>query len=685
MDLTVIGAAGHALTTMLEPMRILFLIGGVILGIIIGILPGIGGLAGTALLLPFTYSMDSYTAIAFLLGLGAATATGDPIPAILFGVPGGVGSAATVQDGFAMAKKGLAGRALAASYVSSLMGGVFGACLLAVAIPVLRPFMLFIGSPELLAFGVFGLSMVAMLSGKAPLRGLAVAGIGVMLSMIGSSPQTGTMRWTLDTLYLWEGVPLVPLTLGLFALPELCDLAITRNAIAAGSLGNVGSGMLAGARDSLRNWWLVLRCSWIGAGFATVPGIGAAIIDWIAYAHALRTERGARETFGTGDVRGVIAAESANNAREGGALVPTIAFGVPSSSGMAVLLGAFLVHGIVPGPDMLTKHLDITYAMVWSVALANIVGAGLCFLFSAQFAKLATLRYTLILPGILSIIYIGAYEGSRNWGDLFVLLLFGIIGWIMKQMRWPRPPLILGFVLGASIESNLFISLRVYGAAWIYRPVVMLLFAFALISLLRPVITGYRNGSMRLGLASAWPQVKSTDIFYIAVICLLGTMIFEASSWPFDAKIVPLIVGIAALFFALLSLVNQVFVHAKVPSNDPFKAAQEEQSDQIHMDLGSDMGDLPLRTVLLRAAVFFLWIIGFMTSMALIGLIPTVPLFIVAYMWLEQRERLQLTAIYAVSIALFVYVVFDRLLSIPWPQTVLGTWLPVLHATIPSM
>ncbi|WP_454853025.1 tripartite tricarboxylate transporter permease [Rhizobium binxianense] len=686
MDMTIIGAAGHALTTMLEPMRFLFLIGGVILGIIIGILPGIGGLAGTALLLPFTYSMDSYTAIAFLLGLGAATATGDPIPAILFGVPGGVGSAATVQDGFAMAKKGFAGRALAASYVSSLMGGVFGACLLAIAIPVLRPFMLFIGSPELLAFGVFGLSMVAMLSGKAPLRGLTAAGIGVMLSMIGASPQTGTMRWTLDTLYLWEGIPLVPLTLGLFALPELCDLAITRNSIAAGGVGGVGSGMLAGARDSIRHWWLVLRCSWIGAGFATVPGIGAAIIDWIAYAHALRTERGARQSFGTGDVRGVIAAESANNAREGGALVPTIAFGVPSSSGMAVLLGAFLIHGIVPGPDMLTKHLDITYAMVWSVALANIAGAGLCFLFSAQFAKLATLRYTLILPGILSIIYIGAYEGSRNWGDLYVLLLFGVVGWIMKQLRWPRPPLILGFVLGASIESNLFISLRVYGADWIYRPVVIILFAFALLSLLRPIIAGYRNGSMRFsggGLAKL--KIGPADIFYVAVVCLLGAMIFEALSWPFDAKIVPMIVGVAALVFVLISLVNQVYVHVKVPSNDPLKAAEEEEDDQIHMDLGSDMGDLPTSTVLKRAAVFFAWIVAFMGSMAVIGLVPTVPLFVIAYMWFEQRERWLLMLAYAAAIALFVYVVFDRLLSIPWPPTLLGTWFPALHAVIPSM
>ena len=149
-------------------------------------------------------------------------------------------------------------------------------------------------------------------------------------------------------------------------------------------------------------------------------------------------------------MRGVIASESSNNAKEGGALVPTVAFGVPGSATMAILLGAFLIHGLVPGPDMLHKNLDITYAMVWSVALANILGAGLCYAFSPQFARLATLRYTLILPAVLGIVYIGAFEASRSWGDLFALLLFGVLGWVMKQFKWPRPPLVLGLVLGDS-------------------------------------------------------------------------------------------------------------------------------------------------------------------------------------------------------------------------------------------
>ena len=206
-----------------------------------------------------------------------------------------------------------------------------------------------------------------------------------------------------------------------------------------------------------------MRCSWIGGGIGSIPGISASVVDWLAYGHALKTEKGASATFGKGDVRGVIASESSNNAKEGGALVPTVAFGVPGSAAMAILLGAFLIHGLVPGPDMLTKNLGITYSMVWSVALANILGAGLCYAFSPQFAKLATLRYSLILPAVLGIIYIGAFEATRQWGDLFALLFFGLVGWIMKQFKWPRPPLILGVVLGDTIERYLFISIERYG------------------------------------------------------------------------------------------------------------------------------------------------------------------------------------------------------------------------------
>jgi TctA family transporter len=262
----VLEAAGSALLLILEPTRLLVMFGGVLLGLALGVVPGLGGIVGLALLIPFTYHMDAYTAFALLLGMAAVTTVSDFIPAVLFGVPGTVGAAATVLDGYPMAKQGLAARAFGAGYAASLAGGVFGALVLALAIPILRPAILYLGSPELLALCLFGLSMVAVLSGKAPLRGLTAAGLGLMLAMIGSDPETGTLRWTFDTLYLWDHLPLVPVTLGIFALPELADMAISRISIA----GNVSEEMAKatqwdGVRDAMRSWRLILRCSGLGA------------------------------------------------------------------------------------------------------------------------------------------------------------------------------------------------------------------------------------------------------------------------------------------------------------------------------------------------------------------------------------------------------------------------------------
>src|SRR5690242_20230344 len=777
MEVDMLHAAGHALHMLLDPYRLLWLSCGVVMGLVLGILPGIGGLSGTALLLPFTFTMDPYTAFALLHGLASTTSTGDPIPAIMFGVPGGAGSAATVLDGLPMARRGEAGRALSAAYMSSMLGGVFGAFLMAVTLPVLRPMMLYLGSPELLAFSTVGISMVAVLSGNAPLRGMVAALLGILIAMVGTDPQTGTLRWTFDYLYLWDGLPLVPVVLGLFALPELCDLAVARSSIASDVRFDASGGMWQGAKDCFTHWWLVLRCSWIGSAFGAMPGIGGAVIDWLAYGHAVRTEKGATQTFGKGDVRGVIAAESANNAREGGALVPTVAFGVAGSAGMAIRLGAFLVDGLVPRPEMLSKHLDITYSMVWSIALANILGAGLCYLFSGQFARLATLRYTLILPCVLGIIYIGAFEGSRSWGDLFSLLAFGVLGWTMKQLRWPRPPLILGLVLGDTVERNLFISVERYELAWLPRPIVLGLLALAIVGLLRPLLQDVRRQATTQGLAGAFsrPTFRLDQLFYLFMIGLIGWMVVESLDWPTNAKIVPLIVGGMALIFAVASLFDQVFrrpeaerrraaVTEPAKPAAPRKAAERLRTPQqrllmkiglfvaswavsilalwlvqqmmprpalalvplivgglalaiavvgvvnqflpgesaptsagladdakseiqqsIHMDLESDTGHLSAALIVQRAAVFFGWLVAFMISMACIGLIPTVPIFVVGYMRLEGRERWRLVLPQAIILTLFIYVVFDQLLAIPWPQTLLGVAIPALKGLIPSV
>ncbi|HEY1362852.1 MAG TPA: tripartite tricarboxylate transporter permease [Xanthobacteraceae bacterium] len=681
-------SAASALLIILDPVRMLYLVAGVCMGLALGILPGIGGIAGLALLLPFTYNLDAPAAFALLLGMGSTTTTADPISAILFGAPGHAASAATTLDGYPMTRRGEAGRALGASYMSALIGGLFGAALMGVSLPLLRPIILFMGSPELLAIAVFGISMVSSLSGNAPLRGLAAACFGMMLAMIGTDPQSGTLRWTLDSLYLWEGLPIVPVTLGIFALPELCDLAIGRMAVVQeGKSIDTKTGMLLGIKDCLTHWFLILRCSWIGAAIGAIPGIGVAVIDWIAYGHALRTEKGAADTFGKGDVRGVIAAESSTNAREGGHLVPTVAFGVPSSAGMAILLGAFLIQGLVPGPDMLTKHLDITYSMVWSIAIANIVGSGLCFMFSGQLAKLATLRYTLIMPCVLSLIYIGAFEHSRNWGDLFSLLFFGVLGWAMKHFRWPRPPLVLGFILGSILERYLFISIERYGLAWMLRPVVVVMLAMSALSLLRPLLQDIRaHHGIRAMLSSfGRPRLSTDNLFPAALLALLVVMLWMSLPWPLEAKIVPTIVGIGAIIACSLSLANDVLGVRHAAGGDGLaEEARAAVSQKIHMDIASKTGHLPGYVILIRGFVFFGWMVAFLGSMALVGLIPTVPIFVIAYMRLEGPERWRHAVLMAAVMTALIYGVFDQLLSIPWPSTVLGTWFPALKV-IPSV
>ncbi len=681
-------SAAKALLIILDPVRMLYLFGGVCMGLSLGILPGIGGVAGTALLLPFTYNLDPPTAFALLLGLGATTTTADPIAAILFGAPGHAASAATTLDGYPMTRRGEAGRALGASYMAALIGGLFGAALMAVALPVMRPIILYIGSPELLGVAVFGISMVAVLSGNAPLRGLTAACFGMMLAMIGTDPQSGTLRWTMDSLYLWDGLPLVPLTLGVFALPELCDLAIGRMAVVQpGQTIDTKTGMLLGIQDCLQNWFLILRCSWIGSAMGAIPGIGASVIDWISYGHALRTEKGAAKTFGTGDVRGVIAAESATNAREGGALVPTVAFGVPSSAGMAILLGAFLIQGLVPGPEMLTKHLDITYSMVWSIAIANILGSGLCFAFSGQLAKVATLRYTLFMPVVLSLVYIGAFELSRNWGDLFSLMFFGVLGWAMKHFRWPRPPLVLGFILGNVIERYMFISIERYGISWMLRPVVVVMFIMAGLSLLRPLLQDIRvhGGLKRMVLQWGHPLLAIDNLFPAALLCLFTVMLSQSLDWAFAARIIPTIVGTGAILFCSLSLINDVFgLHERDSAVAARAGAEDKGQQKIHMDIASKTAHLPGPIVLQRGFQFFGWMAGFMAVMAVIGLIPTVPIFVISYMRFEGREPWKIAIPMAAAVVTLIYVVFDQFLAIPWPPTLAGTLFPAIKF-IPSV
>ncbi len=683
MPVDIASMAWHALTQLLEPARLGILCIGVVIGLAIGVLPGLNGIVGMAMLMPFTYAMDPPAAMALLLGMAAVITSSDFISAVLFGVPGHVGAAATVIDGHAMARNGEAGRAFGAGFAASLAGGLIGAVVLALSIPILRPLLLAIGSPELLALSLFGLAMVATLSGRAPLKGLTAAGVGLMISMIGSRSESGALRWTFDTLYLYDRLPLVPAMLGLFAVPELCELAVARKRIAGEHSARIDlSSQWDGVRDVCRHWWLVLRCGVLGTGLGAVPGLGSAVIDWIAYGYAQRTEK-SPETFGSGDVRGVIAPESSNNAKEGGHLVPTIAFGVPAGASMAILLGAFVMHGLTPGPEMLTKHLDITYTIVWSLTLAHVIGAIICLVASPWLARVSAVRPEILLPVVLAFVAVAAYGGSHDWGDLVSLFVFGIAGWIMKRLGWPRPPLVVGIVIGDIFERYLYISISAFGLGLLARPVVIGILALVAWALWRPLAEIVRSVMAQMRQIGSHPlRMSASTVFTAAIILFIMAAIALTAGWPAAAKPVPLTACGIALTAATLNLVNELFgAEGRTRGDVDGGVAGDGHGPPAGKDFDKNQGRAAAAAHR-QSAVYFLWLAGLLGLVAVAGFIPAIAIFIFAYMHLGFGEPPVRAAVCGTVTALVCWGLFDRLLAVAWPQSLLGDLFPALRAAL---
>ena len=445
---------------------------GIAIGFVVGILPGLGGPTAMALMLPFVFKMNAVEAFAFLLGMTAVTSTTGDITSVLFGVPGEPTTASTIVDGHAMARNGEAGRALGAVLMSSLVGAVFAGVALGAAIPIIRPLVLSFGSPEFFMMAILGISLRRRTQRRRVLKGHGCRWHRphARHHRLGSDLRHPALH--LRTPFFMGRRRLVPITIGFYAIPETIELAVLGTSIAKQEVGNLG-GVMQGVKDTFRHWWLVIRCSALGCFTAIIPGMGAATTQWLAYAHAVQSSPD-KERFGKGDVRGVLGPGAANNSTLGGSLITTIAFGVPASVVMAILLGAFIIQGIVPGPDMLLPppkgKLDLTYSFVWVIILSNMITVAICFLFLKPLAKVTQVRGSIIIPLILILIYLGAFAEKNAFEDMIVVLFFGALGWVMEKMEWPRPPVLLGLVLGPLAENRLFLSTDNYGLAWTSRP-----------------------------------------------------------------------------------------------------------------------------------------------------------------------------------------------------------------------
>jgi TctA family transporter len=385
--------------------------------------------------------------------------------------------------------------------MSSLLGALIGAGALALAVPIVRPLVLTFGSPELFMLSLIGISCITSLSGtttRGQIKGFAMGLFGLLISTIGQERQSGSLRFDLGMMYLWDGLDFVPVLVGIFAIPEIIDLAVRGTSIAGDRPPeNLSSGVMEGVKDTFRHFWLVFRCSIIGVFVGIMPGAGGGVAQWMAYAHAVQSATDSKERggFGKGDIRGVLGPGAANNSKEGGELIPTVAFGVPGSGAMAILLSGFLIMGIMPGPEMLTKHLALTFSMVWTLAIANVITVILSLAILDQLAKLTYVRGGLIIPFILLLVFVGSYTANGQIADLIVTLIFGVLSYFMVLFGWPRPPFVLGFVLGKVIETYLFISMTRYGFSWLTHPIVVALMILMLVVIAYPYIQQRRQRS----------------------------------------------------------------------------------------------------------------------------------------------------------------------------------------------
>jgi putative tricarboxylic transport membrane protein len=489
---SVLDAAMQGLSLVLSWPYILYPLAGTLIAMLFSATPGLNSSSLMALAIPVTYAWDPLAVMALFGALvGGATFMGS-VTAILFNIPGKTQNVVTLLDGYPMTEQGQAKTAIGCAATSSALGSTVGIFILIALIPLMRQAAMALGPPEYLMLAIWGLTMLAALTGSSMLKGLCMAGIGLALAMIGYDPRTAESRFTFGLDYLQDGLSLVPVFLGLFALTAVIDLVASGKETLSGRLeaASLGGSVGQGIRSVFAHFGLFLRSSVIGTVIGAIPGIGGSVAGFIAYGHA---SQGAddRSRFGKGDIRGVLAPEAASDAKDGGALVPTLALGIPGGSGTAVLLGALTLHGLTPGREMLTGNLELVFVLIWSLFLSNWITSLLGLTLVNPMARLSTIRTTRLIPIILALALFGALHYRGLAADVVCAAVFGVLGYLMKRNDWPRIPLVIALALAPMFETNLHLTLRLQELGRIdfwSRPVVLVLVTLTLANLFLPKI-----------------------------------------------------------------------------------------------------------------------------------------------------------------------------------------------------
>ena len=636
-----IGQALVALEALADPIRLAALFGGMIVGMVFGMLPGLGGVAAVSILLPFIYYLDDFSGLAMLLGAVSVVYTSDTITSVLLGAPGSPASAPTAIEGHALAKQGQAARALGVGFLASMVGGLVGAAILFFAIPIAGPIVLLLSTPELFMFALVGLFFAASMIGKDLAKGLAAACLGMLLGVVGPAQAAADFRFTFGQVYLLDGFSLTIVALGMFGVAEVISMLAQGGGISHEKMKVSRWG--EGFGDFWRHKWLVLRSSVIGVFGGFVPAVGASASTWVAYGHSIRSAKD-KSRFGHGEIRGIAASEGANNATVISDLVPTLLFSVPGGPAAAIFLGALFSFGYYPGPRMITQNPDLMFLIVWSVALTSVVGAAACFAVTPVLARLTRIPFAIIAAPLVLIMVIGAYQSTSTIGDIFMLFALGALGWLMKHGGWPRAPALVGFVLASPMEQYFWLANQIHGWSWLARPGVIVIGSVILVPL---ALSAVRWVKARGGFATAQRTATAEDAdgvvaagtpnrsvaLALAVIAaiMFGYALLEMSSFNPSSRLMPALAIVPGGALSLWLVIRAV--------------------REFRNDFAADAGELRILLVLSSYAVA-VWAIGVS--------VPTVAL-LVWMLLVRARMRIWTGVLYGAVVFAIIRLLFNLL------------------------
>ena len=473
---------------MFGPYQFLATSFGVVVGLIVGVLPGLGGVVAMVLLVPFTIHLDPSAALGMLIGVFVAACYGGAITAITLGIPGSPVAAATLLDGYPMSRKGKTREAIGLAIISSTFGGMFSAVVLIIGAPVLASIALKFGPPEFFALGILGLSTISSIAKESTAKGLISAAFGLLIATVGTDVFTGNLRFTFDNPELYGGIPFVATLLGIFAGSEILiqlekweDIPVFVERLRA---------KLPSIKSMRKNAGTYIKSSAIGTLIGAVPGTGGVIASFISYGEAKRSSKNP-EAFGKGAEEGVIASEAGNNAMVGGALVPTLSLGIPGDAASALLIGALMIHGISPGPRLFEDHPDLVSAIFMGYFMANFLMLIIGLLMCPLFTLIVRIKKEYLIPAIFLLCFAGTYGLRNSMLDVIILCLFGIIGYFMRKFGFPLPPLVIGQILSPIIEQAFRRSLLMSGGSlviFVSHPIADFIWLLAILFLTFPYL-----------------------------------------------------------------------------------------------------------------------------------------------------------------------------------------------------